>query len=241
MSLVSVSQSPNPGEQISLFRLDATSVGGTVMFFCQGTIGGAPVIFGGVTYTPWDIDFDGMEINAGGVLPQPRMRVSNTNSYIQELVNSYGDIVGCEVRRVRTFKRFLDGQSEADPTAYTGPDVFRVEQRTDDNPVYIEWQLSAAIDQEGKMLPGRVVLRDTCTARYRYYAPTSGAAASDGFVYPTINPCPYTGTSYFDGQDQITTNANDVCSRLQSGCKCRFDSDQPLPFGGFPGAARVHA
>lgn len=238
--IVSVSQSPNPGELVSLFRLDASSAGGQVYYFCQGATGGVPVTFSGATYTPIDIEFQGMEINAGGVLPTPTMQISNTNGYIQDLVNTYGDIIGCELRRVRTFKRFLDGQPEADPSAFIGPDVFRIEQKTNENAVFIEWSLSAAIDQEGKMLPGRVVLRDTCVKRYRSFDPTNPSADGLGFVYSTINPCPYTGAPCFDIKGNAVTADKDLCGRQQSDCKLRFGSDQPLPFGAFPGAARVH-
>jgi lambda family phage minor tail protein L len=136
--------------------------------------------------------------------------------------------------------RFLDGQPEADPSAYIGPDIFRLERKSDENPLYIEWELSAAIDQEGKLLPGRQVLRDTCPKRYRTYDPTNSAAAPDGFVYATVNPCPYTGSNSFDKLGVPTTSASDVCSRRLTACELRFPDGQAVPFGGFPGAARVH-
>lgn len=224
---------------VFLFRFDATSIGGGIEHFCKGTLGGEPVSFGSVEYRPIDIEMSDFQVNAGGVLPTPKLRVANTDGYIQGLVNAYGDLIGCELRRVRTFRRFLDGQPNEDPTAYLGPDVFRVERKSDDNFEFFEWELSAAIDQEGKMIPGGVVLRDTCPLRYRFYQPFNADAAPDGFVYPAINPCPYTGTSYFDVVGNVTTPSGDRCGRQLSGCKLRFGEDQPLPFGGFPGVSRV--
>ena len=240
MSLASISHSPNPGEIIFLFRIDVTSVGGGVNYFTQGKVGVDDVVFGGQTYTAVDIHLAEFDTNAGGVLPTPKIQISNTNSVIQSMVNAYGDLCGCEVRRVRTFKRFLDGQPEADPSAFMGPDVFSVERKTSENPIFIEWELSAAIDQEGKMLPGRQVIRDACTQRYRFYAPTNPAASSDGFVYPTVNPCPYTGTNYFNSSGVATDITTDVCGRKLTDCQLRFGAGQPVPFGGFPGCGRVN-
>jgi hypothetical protein len=75
--------------------------------------------------------------------------------------------------------------------------------------------------------------------RYRFYDPANPDARPDGFVYGAVDPCPYEGTSYFTQTGQTTTKPFDRCSRqLDNGCKLRFGND-PLPFGGFPGAARV--
>jgi phage-related protein len=104
--------------------------------------------------------------------------------------------------------------------------------------MFVEWELSAAIDQEGRMLPGRQFLRDVCTRRYRRYAPTDPAAAGDGYVYPKIFPCPYTGSNAFTALGVGTTVANDVCGRKVSDCRLRFPG-QALPMGAFPGIGRV--
>jgi lambda family phage minor tail protein L len=239
MDIIQNSHSSAPGEQVSLFRLDATSVGDTLRYFCQGKIGSNPIVFGEQSYTPIDISFTEFEVNAGGSLPQPRMQISNSNSVIQGMLNSWGDLIGCEIRRIRTWKRFLDGQPDADPAAFIGPDIFRLERKSDENPIFVEWELSAAIDQEGKMLPGRQVFRDSCVKRYRFYDPTNAAAAADGFVYATVNPCPYTGTDAFTIDGDATTSPNDRCGRKLSDCKLRFVVPHALPFGGFPGATRV--
>lgn len=225
---------------IALYRLDATAAGAAVYYFVKDSeADGAGVTFGGQLYRAIDIVLDGFEVNAGGVLPTPKMQIANSDLLIQSLVNTYGDLAGCELRRVRTFHRFIDGQPEADPTAYMGPDVFRIERKSDENAVYIEWELSAAIDQEGKLLPGRQFIRDVCTRRYRRYDPINPKAATDGFVYPTIFPCPYTASPSFTTVGAPTTAANDKCGRKLSDCKLRFGDNNALPMGAFPGIGRV--
>lgn len=233
MSLHSVIQTPNPGERVELFRFDTSFIGGPVLYFCQSAKETTGVTFAGQYYTPVDVDFTDLETSSEGQLPTPKLKIRNTNGVIQGVVNAYGDLVGCAVQRVRTFRRFLDGETEADPSAFFGPDTFRVERKTSENPIFIEWELSAAIDQEGKLLPGRVVLRDTCLWRYRIWNPVAG-----DFDYSTAQ-CPYTGSASYDRTGQMTTSDKDQCGRRLSDCELRFGVGNPLPFGGFPGAARV--
>ena len=233
MTLAAVVQTPNPGEKVALFRLDASSLGGSIYYFCQSAYNGANVVFGGVSYTPVDVEFSGFETTGVGGLPMPHMKLANTNGVFQAMTNTYGDLIGCQIQRIRTFSRFLDGRPEADPTAFYGPDTFRIERKTSENPVFIEWELSASFDQEGKMLPGRTIVRDTCLWRYRVWNGTS-------FDYSKAQ-CPYTAANYYTATGAVTTAANDVCGRNLSSCKLRFGANAVLPFGGFPGTARSHS
>lgn len=226
-------RSPNPSARIALYRLDTSSLGGPVLFFHPGSASDAGVTFGGVYYTPVDVQFSGMEVSGTGALPTPRVKIANTNQAMQAIINTYGDLLGCGVSRIRTFERFLDGRPGADPTAYLGPDTFRVERKISENPIYIEFELSAEIDQQGKMLPGRQVVRDTCLWRYRIHNPLSG-----NFDYSKAQ-CPYTGAASYSYLGAPTTPDKDACSRDISGCELRFGKGNPLPYGGFPGSARI--
>lgn len=234
MSLETLVQKPSVDELVTLFQFDATSVGAGVYFFAQAQRETSNIVFQGQTYVALDVEFEDFEINGSGQLPQPKMRVANTNMVFQSLVNSHGDLLGTTLYRVRTFRRFLDDGEEPDPMAFFGPDTYRVERKASENPVYIEWELSASIDQEGKMLPGRVVLRDTCTWRYRRWNPTSSS-----FDYSKAT-CPYTGGAFFKKDGSSTANpAEDQCGRRLGDCKLRFGANNPLPTGAYPGVARV--
>lgn len=230
MSLAINSQSLTPGTLVELFRFDATSVGGSVYYFAQAANESDGVSFGGVYYPPVDVEFTDMETNGKGSLPTPHIKIANTNGVFQSLVNTYGDMLGCELRRVRTFRQYLDDGSSPDPTAYYGPDVFRVERKVSENPIFIEWELSSSIDQEGKMIPGRPVIRDTCLWRYRHWNGTS-------WDYSKAQ-CPYTDSQCYTRSGVPTTPNNDVCARNLSACELRFGKGNPLPFGGFPGVSR---
>lgn len=235
MSAISVeAQKLAPDAIINLFTLDTTIIGGPIFSFVQGSEHNGFVSYGGVEYTPVDIEFEGLETSGAGALPTPRVRVANNDGFAQQIINTWGDLLNCSFHRVRTYARFLDGHEEPDPTAYYGPDTFRVERRVSENSQFIEWELSAAIDQEGKQIPGRQVIRDTCLWRYRAFNHSSGQ-----FDYSRAQ-CPYTGASYFDINDEpVTDPAKDVPSRRLGCCRARFGAANPLPFGGFPGVART--
>lgn len=223
-------QDMSPGNLIELFQLDTSSVGGNVYYFFQGANGEEPITFGGIDYQPVDCEFEGMEVNGTSALPTPTVRIANAGGLPQILINTYGDLVGSRVKRIRTFKRYLDDGAEPDTGAILGPDIFRIERKSGENPVFIEWELSAAADQQGMMIPARVVIRDTCMWRYREFV-------GPGFNYSKAE-CPYAGTDYFDENDQPTTAANDKPSRTVNCCRKRFGENAPLPYGGFPGVAR---
>lgn len=234
MTVQAVAQSLQPDAIVSLFTLDTSMIGGPVLRFVRDKDAGGPIRFGGVEYTPTDVEFTGLEVSGVGALPTPQLRLLNHDGVFQTILNTFGDVLGCPLYRIRTFARFLDDSPQTDPNTYYGPDIFRVERKVAENPVYIEWELSAAIDQEGKMLPGRQVIRETCLWRYRAWDPVSL-----NFDYSKAQ-CPYTGTTYFDINDQQTLDpARDHPSRRISCCEARFGEGNPLPFGGFPGVARV--
>jgi lambda family phage minor tail protein L len=141
-------------------------------------------------------------------------------------VRENDDLVGCKVIRKQTFAKYLDAENftggvnpTADPNQHFPDDIWFIEQKLSENKYIVEWELASVFDLQGVMLPHRQIIQDSCPWKYR------GAE------------CGYTGTSYFDLNDQPTTQSNDFCAKHLSSCKLRF-GNQPLPFGGFPGAVR---
>lgn len=224
-------QKLDQGAFLALFSLDTTAVGGAVVYFIQGSQLTTPVTFGGNVYQPIDVQFDGLEVSGAGALPTPTLKLANTDGVVQALVNTYGDLNGSVLVRIRTYERFLDGKPDADSSAFFGPDIYKIERKVTDTPTEIVWELAAGPDQAGKMLPGRPMVRSTCLWRYRAY---DGAQ----FNYEDAL-CPYTGSEYWNERDEVVTDpALDKPSRTRSCCKLRFGAGQPMPFGGFPGMGR---
>lgn len=218
-------------EEVQLFILDASSLGGTIYYFTPQTESGESVVFNGITYLPLPVEIDNVELRGDGTLPRPKLRVANVSLTFVGLINSYRDALGAKVTRIRTFRKYLDGQSEADPSAQFPTDVFYIEQKTIQNKHYIEWELVSPLDIGDKMLPKNQVI-SYCQHRYRVFR-------NSAFDY-SLATCPYVGTSYFDQNGQAVTSDEDSCGKKLSDCELRYPlaSDQ-LPFKGFPGIGQI--
>lgn len=222
----------NPGKLISLYELDATDLGGSVLRFTPMTDNGSAVIFDGNTYSPLNIEVSGFEITGRGTLPQPTVRVSNVSSIVSAAVLSYNDLIGSIFKRIRTYEQYLDNGSRPDPTQKFPDDVFIVDQKIQHNKVYIEFKLVSAIDHENFQIPRRQIIRDYCDHIYRRW---TGSA----FSY-TKATCPYTDAAMFTKRGITTTDPEeDLCGKRLSDCKLRFGAEAELPTRAFPGVSRV--
>jgi lambda family phage minor tail protein L len=221
----------NVGAVIELFTLDDSEIGGSLLFhWAPGPIDGQPVIFDAVTYNPVPIETDGFDYNGRGKQPMPRLRINNLGGVVVSLLPDIDGLLGAKITRKVTLDRYLDGRPGADPTVFA-IDVFRIERLAKQNRTIVEWELTAATDQEGRRLPGRQMLRDTCGRRYRRW---NGSA----FDYTKVS-CPYNGASYFNAKGESTVDpAADKCGKLLADCAKRFPNE-PLPTWAFPGMARV--
>lgn len=222
----------DPDARVTLYRLDMTPVGGQVLNFTSHENTGHVVRFAGVTFTALPVEFTGMTISGTGSLQTPTMSVPNTDGFVQAVLNTYGSIEHSIVSRWRTFARFLDDGETPDATAAYGPDVYVITRKTSDTPEKVEWELSASIDVQGVHV-GRVMIRDSCMWRYRFWNNTTNQ-----FDYSKA-VCPYTGSKYFDKNNvEVFDPALDNPSRTKACCRLRFGENAPLPFGGFPGMIR---
>ena len=213
-------------EVVDLFTLDITlllpagSTDQAIYHFCNWSqVNGADVVYDGNTYTALPLQASGFELNTSGQLERPSITFANVGLAITGLTNTYSDLVGATVKRIRTLTTYLDGQPGADPDAYWGPDEWVIEQKTSENKLSVAFQLSVPFDLEGRSLPGRRLLREQCQ-----------------WVYRSNIGCHYTGTNYWDANDDtVGSLANDVCGKRLSSCRLRFGTTSRLPFGGFPG------
>ena len=226
-------QKPDPDARVELFAIDATMLGGSILRFCASTkADGSAIVFNGHTYAPCDIEAVGFDYNGDGPLPTPKLRVSNAQQLFRANLIAYNNLGGAKLTRISTHYRFTDGQPDADPTMKLEDNIYVIDRKVHDNPMLLEFELAAEADQAGKKLPGRLILQNICTRSYRVW---NGSA----FDYSDAD-CPYDGTAYFTHDGASTMDpAQDSCSRrLVGGCKARYGT-QPLPFWGFPGAAKA--
>jgi len=217
-----------PDDVIELYSIDLNPIGVDYRRdFTKGPIEGEFVTFGGVIYLPFPVEVEGFELDGSGKLPRPTIRVANVNLTFVNIINANNDCIGASLTRRRTFKKYLDGQSEPDNSAQFADDIYYINRKKNQNKYFIEWELVSSFDIEHKMIPKGQVL-ESCTHRY-------GIGGS-------MTTCPYAGAEgYFEDDGSPTgVAADDKCGKRLNDCKLRYpqvgngNNKPPLPYQGFP-------
>lgn len=240
MTIAEQIQYPDVGVVVTLFEVDCTAIFGSVLRFTPAPLVAnqdlpvpAPIVWRGETYEPRACEAEGFQWDGTGPLPRPKLTIGNTDSAIAALCITYNDLQGAIVTRHRVPLRNVDGQPDADPDVEFDPDIFIIDQKTLQNKVVVEFSLGAAIDIEGRLIPGRQVIQGYCPARYRIWNGTSFVYNQGSFA------CPYTDSRYYNknGEQVFNPALDNPSKRIDTCCKVRFPTGA-LPFGGFPGVAR---
>ena len=220
----------SPSAIIELFelRLDATLHGSSDVYRFHAGANAAvtgDIVFNGQTYERLPIQAEGFEYTNAGTLPRPTLTVSNLGSEITAIMlvvnatTAGNDLGGAEVRRIRTLKKYLDGESTADPNAQFPQEIWFVDRKANETRDFVSFELASKFDLAGQKIPRRQIVANICQWEYR------------------SSECSYTGSSYFDVNGKsVSTLAEDVCGKRVASCKLRFGDNGELPFGSFPGA-----
>ena len=186
------------------------------------------ISFNGLTYFRIAIEASGFEENVAGSLPRPKLSISNTDSIISFLLNEVNlfnagnDLVGAEIRRIKTHKRHLTNGSDPDSSIVMPYQIWYIDRKLSENKNIVTFELGSQLDQPNRQVPKRQLVGNCCQWQYR------------------SSECSYSGSNYFDKNDAIVqTLAADVCGKRLSSCKARFGANNPLPFGSFPSAGRT--
>lgn len=180
------------------------------------------VQFADRAYTPLPCQLDSLEYTSEGSQPEPNLTVGDAGGIITDLILLYDNMEGATVKIIRTQKRYLDGQPDADPTAIVAQADFLVARREQHSPrEYVVFVLANPIDIDGAKIPGRICLRN-CVWQYR-----------------DPDTCGYVGATRFTLSNQRTLDpAQDKCSRSITACRLRFGANGVLRHSGFPGLQR---
>lgn len=200
---------------VELFVLDATPCGGGTYYFHAGTNQlGASVVWQGQTYAPFPVQAEGFEWNSKGTLPRPKLRVSALDGVVGGLVRDLEDLVGAKVTLKRTFAKYLDAVNfpgGSNPTA--DPTACYP-----DEPWVVE----------------RKTLENDQIIEFELVTPMDVQNARIPGRRITANVC---GWAY-KGTECGYAGALPTCGKTLDECKAHFPSAD-LPFGAFPGTARV--
>jgi lambda family phage minor tail protein L len=214
-------QKLEPSAVIELYQLQLTAAvnGADITYYYHAGTNSvyADIVFNSITYSAVPCSFEGFRRSTKGTLPTPTFTVANTNSAISVILNSYNPL-NAKIQRIRTCKKFLDGESGADATAvFESNDIWYISRVASENPTSVTFELTSKLDLTNLRLPRRQVTE---------YCP---------WLYKGTE-CGYSGSSYFDVNDNsVTSSSDDKCGHRYSSCALRFTSGD-LPFGGFPSA-----
>lgn len=212
---------------IELFEIDLTNVGlGIVGATSSYNENGQPIYFNGRQYFPMPIQIEEIDYKGDGSLPAPTLTLSTINKVTATMIIQNDDLVGCNVTRIKTFSKFLDDGEEPNPSARFQNEVYKINRRKSINQYVAKFELTNVMNMENKYLPRNQVIKTYCPYIYRRYA-------GGVFVYDKHYSCPYTGTAYFDENNNPCNENKDKCSKQLEGCEARF-GNAVLPFQGFP-------
>ncbi len=210
-------QKLEPGPRWRGFELDASMYDMGVFRF-HGH-GGPNIMWQGHEYHSWDIRASGFALT-NGQQPRPSLQIANIQYSISEILELAEDLRGCKLTVHETFTKYLDNGETPDPNEHFPEQIWYVESKKIEADTFIELELVSGLDIAGTMLPGRQILADYCTFEYR------------------SEECGYTGPPVATIDDTPTTDpALDRCSKCLKACRLRFGQNEPLRFGGFPGAS----
>ena len=222
-----------PSAIIELFelQLDSTLHGSSDVYrFHAGSNADVTgnIVWNGNAYTRMPVVADGFEMRSTGALPQPTITIANLDGNmptVLALVNQTtagNDLTGATVKRIRTLKRYIDGESSADPNAKFPDEIWRISRKATETREIVTFELSSAFDLVGQKIPKRQIVANTCQWIYR------------------SAECGYSGSNYFDvNGNSVSALADDVCGKRIASCKLRFGENGELPFGSFPAAGLI--
>ena len=239
-------QKLEPGNATRLVEIDGSAFGAGHLYFHANTIphtpdeidaaGGdesklpaKPVWFDGQEYSAFPYEITGMDTSSDGQTAEPTLKVANLDGVVTALCLRFDDMAQAKVTIFDTFTHYLDAKNFPEGNATADPQqvkkqVWYIDSKTSEDDEVVEFKLSSPMDLQGLLIPTRqitAICTWACRNQYR---------SGDG--------CSYNGSLMFDLKDNpVTEPSQDKCPGLMISCKKRFGPDNPLDFGGFPGAS----
>ncbi len=216
---------------IELFTLDGTAVGLDEIYrFCNATSSNfQPIVFDGITYTPFPILLENVDTDGKGQLGRPKLTVSNIQGFVSALLLSGGPLDGATITRTRVYSRFIDEVNfpaneptppwvTPDPTAKYSDEMWQINRKVTENPQVVIWELASPIDAQRARLPKRQILANSCSWNYRqagtcnYSGPPVADAANRLFTGPfysmVLNDAgAYSAVATYNRGDYVYTNS----------------------------------
>ena len=166
-----------PNAIIELFQLtlDATLQGSSTTYYFHAGANAAVtgnIVWNGNQYVRLPIQVEGFDYASGGTLPRPTLSIANLGGEISALillgnaVTPGNDLGGAKITRIRTLKKFLDGEAGADPHAKFPDEIWYVDRKSAETRDVVQWELASKLDMAGMMIPKRQLIANICQWQY---------------------------------------------------------------------------
>lgn len=135
-----------------------------------------PIVLNGVGYMPMAVEVEDFETNIFNRVSRPKLRVSNQNYVVSQILRRKNDFKNAKIERIKIFLKYIDDVNfeggvnpfgVADPTAEISKDTYIISQKLQENKSLVEFELTAPFDLENFSVPGRLVLGRYCYWQYR--------------------------------------------------------------------------
>jgi lambda family phage minor tail protein L len=133
------------------------------------------IVWQGRDYMPVALEIEGFEINADGRVNRPKMKISNKDYFMTNLLRRDDDFKNARITRIRTLVKFLDDENfdggnpfgDSDPTAELSRQDYIVSQKAQENKIYVELELTSPLDLDNFEINSRRVMGKYCYWQYR--------------------------------------------------------------------------
>jgi lambda family phage minor tail protein L len=166
-----------PSAVLDFFRIYPNTVTkpNTYISIHGGSDFGGAIFWQGISYQPVPIEVEGFEINGNGQLSRPKIRIANVDYLITSLLQNNEDLIYGKVVRKRTFLKYIDDINfdggnpfgEADQSAEIAEEEYLISQKTSENKLYVELELTSPLDLDNYEVNNRVILGKYCSWLYR--------------------------------------------------------------------------
>ena len=164
-----------PDTIVELYELDTGEEDGVYRFH-SGSVSHENIVVGGSSYLPLPIEASGFETRSDGQLARPKVAFANPQGIISDAIKRRGDLVGKSFTRKRIYLRFIDDVNFSDnKNPFSTPDYenrfeddyFIINRKTNENKIFIEFELVSPLEIENIKLPSRMMIADYCPWIYR--------------------------------------------------------------------------
>jgi lambda family phage minor tail protein L len=133
------------------------------------------IFWKGIEYLPTPIEAEGFEINGNGQVSRPKIKIANKDYLMTSLLQNNQDFKNAKIIRKRTFLKYIDDINFDGGNPFGGENFyaeissesFLVSQKTAENKLFVELELTSPLDVDNFEVNDRKILAKYCYWKYR--------------------------------------------------------------------------